>query len=715
MEQFEQECQFLNGIRHPHIVQYLGVSRDPDSGLLVLLMELMDSSLTRFLEQSEEPLPFHVQVGLCHDIALALTYLHSNGIIHRDLSSNNVLLIGSGYRAKVTDFGMSKLADVNPRMTPMTMCPGTLAYMPPEALDDRPTYTNKLDCFSFGVLDIQILTRKFPDITERYKTIEIDDPQFPTGQIKVPVPEVERHQSHIKLVDPTHPLLPVALDCLKDRERERPSAQELCCRLAALKEAPQYGESVQQAQRASDNRQSLQIRKLQEEVEERTGEIERLQKQNTQQTEKLRQQVREKSNLIKTNERQIRQQMQQIKTYQSRLQEKDAEYQKKLQDKDYMIETKKHTIGTYESKLVEKDYAIASKEKQIQQLVQVNEYTSMNFQHKLQQSEERIRDLEKSLAAKEQQIAELQHSYSQLLAKLETKIQNTPLHLNWSKSGKAPCKMEAQTSLVNGAIAFFNPYKSNDLHTYDSEEKTWSTLPRCPYSFFSLTVVNDYLTTVGGENDSEITNKVLSLSTKGEWVEHFPAMPTKRYGTAAVCSGKSLIVAGGRGENYTLLDAVEVMDTETLQWSTASSLPFTLVYASGTISQDHVYLMGYEMSEAPKSVLSCSVADLLQTKDAATVWHRVADLPVHHASCATLSGKLLAVGGKDDSKNHTTAIHQYFPATNSWEAVSHMYNGRSSPLVAVLPSNELMVVGGWSTKKDAGSQITDAVEIGTLQ
>jgi len=136
MERFEQECQFLNGIRHPHIVQYLGVSRDPDSGLLVLLMELMDSSLTRFLEQSEEPLPFHVQVGLCHDIALALTYLHSNGIIHRDLSSNNVLLIGSGYRAKVTDFGMSKLADVNPRMTPMTMCPGTLAYMPPEALDD---------------------------------------------------------------------------------------------------------------------------------------------------------------------------------------------------------------------------------------------------------------------------------------------------------------------------------------------------------------------------------------------------------------------------------------------------------------------------------------------------------------------------------------------------------------------------------------------------
>ena len=158
MERFEQECQFLSGVRHPHIVQYLGVSRDPESGLPVLLMELMDSSLTRFLEKSEEPLPFHIQVDICHGIVLALAYLHLNRIVHRDLSSNNVLLIGPGNRAKVTDFGMSKLADANPRMTPMTMCPGTLAYMPPEALNDPPVYTNKLYCFSFGVLDIQILT-----------------------------------------------------------------------------------------------------------------------------------------------------------------------------------------------------------------------------------------------------------------------------------------------------------------------------------------------------------------------------------------------------------------------------------------------------------------------------------------------------------------------------------------------------------------------------
>ena len=134
MDRFQQECGFLESIRYPNIVQYLGMTRDPESRLPVLLMELLDESLTKMLERSWQSLAYYcVQVDICHDIALAVAYLHSNDIIHRDLSSNNVLMI-AGRRAKVTNFGMSKLAGAAPSMTPLTMCPGTLAYMPPEAL-----------------------------------------------------------------------------------------------------------------------------------------------------------------------------------------------------------------------------------------------------------------------------------------------------------------------------------------------------------------------------------------------------------------------------------------------------------------------------------------------------------------------------------------------------------------------------------------------------
>ena len=271
---FEQECRFLSEIRHPNIVQYLGVTHDLVTGLPILLMELMDDSLTHFLEQSEERLPYHVQVNISHDIALALAFLHDNRILHRDLSSNNVLLIGAGIRAKVTDFGMSKLTELNPRMTGLTKCPGTPAYMSPEALLDPPVYTEKLDCFQAGVLMIQTITRKFPDPGPAMTRVR--DARFPTGWVNVPIPEAERRHNHLSLIPRTHPILPIATDCLKDTDTERPSAQQICHRLSALKEAPQYGQSLEARGGERDGEvqeRELLIQQLRQENEEREREV----------------------------------------------------------------------------------------------------------------------------------------------------------------------------------------------------------------------------------------------------------------------------------------------------------------------------------------------------------------------------------------------------------------------------------------------------------
>ena len=259
---FLQECQFLSTIKHPSIVQYLGTATDPQSRRTVLLMELMDESLTRFLERLTGPLPYHSQLNICHDVALALAYLHSNAIIHRDLSSNNVLLIGEGSRAKVTDFGMSKLMDMNPRMTPLTQVPGTPAYMPPEALIASPHYSSKLDCFSHGVLALQIITRNFPNPGEA--TRYVDDHRYPTGRVSIHYPETERRKKDIDLIEPSHPLLPIALHCLKDRDTERPSADELCGRLASLKREPRYTHSVEQTRGH--------VQRLQDELERERAE-----------------------------------------------------------------------------------------------------------------------------------------------------------------------------------------------------------------------------------------------------------------------------------------------------------------------------------------------------------------------------------------------------------------------------------------------------------
>ena len=209
LRKFREECQLLSLARHPNVVQYLATYYDPDTRLPVLLMELCDESLTSFLERSPGPLSYHIQLNICHDITLALVYLHSNGLIHRDLTGNNVLMI-AGTRAKITDFGMSKLATVNPRMTALTLCPGNLLYMSPEALDEAKTYTAKLDIFSFGVIVIQILTRQFPNPTDRFCTISL--PQV-NEEVRRVVPETERREAHLKLIPDTHSLKPLALQC----------------------------------------------------------------------------------------------------------------------------------------------------------------------------------------------------------------------------------------------------------------------------------------------------------------------------------------------------------------------------------------------------------------------------------------------------------------------------------------------------------------------
>ncbi|CAI8047970.1 Ras-related protein Rab-8B [Geodia barretti] len=238
-DRFKAECERLKSLSHDCVVKYIQTIIRSDTNLPVLIMELCGESLTKFLEHSPtKPLPYHVELNISIDVARALEYLHENSIIHRDLSSNNVLMV-AGNRVKVSDFGMSKLDSVDPNRS-LTICPGNLNYMSPQTFSNPPKYTAKLDIFSFGVLSVQIVTRQEPNPTDRHQPIPHQSP----GVCRE-VPEVKRRAAHLEMIADEHPLKPVSLKCLTDEEEGRPTAASLVQTLKSLRGEEKYTQSYE--------------------------------------------------------------------------------------------------------------------------------------------------------------------------------------------------------------------------------------------------------------------------------------------------------------------------------------------------------------------------------------------------------------------------------------------------------------------------------------
>ena len=151
---YVQECQIMSSLRHPNIALFLGVCFLDNSLLPILLMEKLDSSLDDLLETVPN-IPLALKRSVLEDVARGLLYLHKHNpqIIHRDLTAKNVLLTES-LVAKVTDFGNSRIIDFQPGQLVRTLSrlPGTLVYMPPEALEVSCRYGPSIDIFSFGHL-----------------------------------------------------------------------------------------------------------------------------------------------------------------------------------------------------------------------------------------------------------------------------------------------------------------------------------------------------------------------------------------------------------------------------------------------------------------------------------------------------------------------------------------------------------------------------------
>ena len=257
-------------------------------------------------------------------------------------------------------------------------------------------------------------------------------------------------------------------------------------------------------------------------------------------------------------------------------------------------------------------------------------------------------------------------------------------------------------AVSHGKMAYFNSRDSTRVYSYDSQGQLWQRLPDCHSWNSALVMANDKLTTVGGsDQDGRPTNSLASLTGEGKdskWVELFPRMPTARYCLAAVCRERNVIAAGGY-DGGRRLSTVEILDTDLRQWSSAASLPHPMMAASITVCGDLLYqLGGFDQNGRTLSVLTSSITDLLhqqqETANQPAVWRRAADAPYYVSTAVSVGSQLLAIGGCDEARKYTSAIVAYDPTSDSWQDMGHMTTPRYWPLVALLPSNELIAAGG---------------------
>ena len=354
VRRFEEECHLLSQVRHPNIVQFLGVHFQQDVPAPILVTEFLPTNLTSCIEQYGI-LPKEICYSILHDVALGLCYLHNQTppIIHRDLSANNVLLTPH-MTAKISNLGVARMLNLTPlQVSRMTQTPGTLAYMPPEVMIANPKYDKNVDEFSYGILMIHIFSGRWPDLEPQVGTSQVED-----HDRLVPVTEAKRHEVFLRAIGDDHPLMDLILRCINNDPRRRPHASAIVEQIVAMvmrfptvfsnrleilrhvEHIEEENQSMREEGEVENQQKDEQILSLRNEAEEKEEEIVRLNLVYSSEVEQLKLQVQDLSSdnqlLTATKEADITELMTKVAVYEKQIENNDKmiRQQRKQQEND---------------------------------------------------------------------------------------------------------------------------------------------------------------------------------------------------------------------------------------------------------------------------------------------------------------------------------------------------------------------------------------------
>ena len=194
-QRFIREAQAAGILNHPAIVTVHDIGQDEPSGMSFIAMEYVEGQNLKEALTQGRPLNFDQIGDIAAQIAEALDFAHSKGIVHRDVKPANIILL-EGLRAKITDFGIAKIASGGANLTSTGQFLGTPNYMAPEQIKGAPV-DGRTDIFSLGICLYECLTRRKPFggdsltsisykiVHEPFPPLHDINPQIPDGYTDV--------------------------------------------------------------------------------------------------------------------------------------------------------------------------------------------------------------------------------------------------------------------------------------------------------------------------------------------------------------------------------------------------------------------------------------------------------------------------------------------------------------------------------------------------
>ncbi|XP_023637818.1 LEAF RUST 10 DISEASE-RESISTANCE LOCUS RECEPTOR-LIKE PROTEIN KINASE-like 1.3 isoform X1 [Capsella rubella] len=247
VEQFKNEIEILRSLKHPNLVILYGCTTRHSRELLLVYEYISNGTLAEHLHGNQaqsRPLSWPARLQIAIETASALSFLHTKGIIHRDVKTTNILL-DSNYQVKVADFGLSRLFPMD--QTHISTAPqGTPGYVDPEYYQCY-RLNEKSDVYSFGVVLSELISSKEAvDITRHRQDINLANMAISKIQNDA-VHELadqslgfERDPSVKKMMSSVAEL---AFRCLQQEREVRPSMEEIVEVLRGIQKEGMIGDS----------------------------------------------------------------------------------------------------------------------------------------------------------------------------------------------------------------------------------------------------------------------------------------------------------------------------------------------------------------------------------------------------------------------------------------------------------------------------------------